>query len=607
MLPEHGPWDHEIPLKEGAKPKSQKIYQLNEAQMKALKEYNDERLKLGHIRESQSPWGSPVLFVPKKDGELRLVVDYRYLNNETVKNRYPLPLIQKMRDRLGKAKIFSKFDLTSTFSQIRMKKGEELKTAFRTPLGHYEYRIMPQGLTNAPASFQARIDAVLRQFSGEFVMAYIDDIIVFSENEEEHEKHVHKVLAALEKAGLSVNPKKSEFHKKQVDFLGYRISPGQIRMDPAKIKDIAEWPAPTTVTGVRGFLGFNFYRQFIKGFGGIAKPLNDLTKKDVPFIWSKKCDEAFNTLKQMMLDDPILMLPDPDKELEVETDASDWAMGGQLGQRDDQGRLHPVAFFSKAFRGPELNYPIHDKELMSVIWAFKEWRPWLSGTKEPVKVYSDHKDLTYFTTTKELNQRQTRSSEFLSQFNFNIFYRKGSENARADALSRREDLKTSKEEVTMSAALFQANTDGSLKHQPVQLDDIDDDLKVYNISKGEPDDWIQRSMDAQHKVDNEEIKTHLATTIKPWLNKGKLWVPPPLQKELVKDIHESPEEGGHAGIARTIARVQETFEFASMKDIVTDVLHQCEVCHKTKANRHKPYGLLEPLPIAEVLRSNHGD
>jgi hypothetical protein len=185
-LPAHGPWDHEIPLKEDAKPKYQKIYQLNAAQMKALKEYVDERLKLGHIRESQSPYGSPILFVPKKDGELRLVIDYRHLNNDTVKNRYPLPLIQEMRDRLGKATIFSKFDLTSAFSQIRMKKGEEWKTAFRTPLGHYEYRIMPQGLTNAPASFQARIDAVLRQFAGEFVMAYIDDIIVFSETEEEH-------------------------------------------------------------------------------------------------------------------------------------------------------------------------------------------------------------------------------------------------------------------------------------------------------------------------------------------------------------------------------------------------------------------------------------
>ncbi|WPJ64059.1 hypothetical protein SMAC4_09794 [Sordaria macrospora] len=462
-LPAHGPWDHEIPLKEGAKPKYQKIYQLNAAQMKALKEYIDERLKLGHIRESQSPWGSPILFVPKKDGELRLVIDYRHLNSDTIKNRYPLPLIQEMRDRLGKATIFSKFDLTSAFSQIRMKKGEEIKTAFRTPLGHYEYRIMPQGLTNAPASFQARIDAVLKQFAGEFVMAYIDDIIVFSENEEQHQKHVHKVLAALEKAGLSVNPKKSEFHKEQVDFLGYRISPGQIRMDPTKIKDIAEWPAPITVTGVRGFLGFvNFYRRFIKGFGGIAKPLNDLTKKDAVFNWTKECDDAFNKLKQMILDDPILMLPDPDKEFEVETDASDWAMGGQLGQRDDQNRLHPIAFFSKAFRGPELNYPIHDKELMSIIWAFKEWRPWLSGTKEPVKVYSDHKNLTYFTSTKELNQRQTRWSEFLSQFNFNIYYRKGSENARADALSRQEDLKVNKE-VTMSAALFQPNKDGSLR------------------------------------------------------------------------------------------------------------------------------------------------
>jgi hypothetical protein len=213
-------------------------------------------------------------------------------------------------------------------------------------------------------------------------------------------------------------------------------------MEDSKIEAIRDWPEPTNVKDVRAFLGFvNFYRRMIAGFGSIASPLTDLTKKDIPFQWNDKQREAFQKLKERVLSKPILRLPDPDKPFEVETDASDFALGGQLGQRDEQDMIHPVAFFSKKLHGSELNYQIHDKELMAIIVAFKEWKPYLSGTKHPVKVYTDHKNLTYFTTTKELNQRQTRWAEFLSEFNFKIIYTRGSENGRADALSKRSEHK----------------------------------------------------------------------------------------------------------------------------------------------------------------------
>jgi hypothetical protein len=440
-LPEHTRWDHEIPLEPGTQPRFHKVYPLNELQRRELKEYVQKALRKGHIRPSTSPAGHPILFVPKKNGELRMCVDYRSLNDITIKNRYPLPLITEIRDKLYGAQWFTALDLTGAYNLIRIKEGEEWKTAFRTQEGHFEYLVMPFGLTNAPATFQSMINHVLREFLDQFVMVYLDDILIFSRTLEEHKEHVHQVLQRLQDAKLLVEPKKSKFHTQQVEYLGLTIEPGRVRMQDSKIEAVKDWPRPQNVKDVRGFLGFtNYYRRFIKNYSKIASPLTDLTKgKGSDIQWNDKTEQAFQRIKEAILEEPILAMPDPDREFEVETDASDFAIGGQLGQRDSEGRLHPIAFFSKKLNGPELNYQIHDKELMAIIEAFKEWKPHLSGTTHQVKVYTDHKNLTYFTTTKELNKRQTRWAEFLSEFNFRIIYRKGSENGRADALSRRTD------------------------------------------------------------------------------------------------------------------------------------------------------------------------
>ena len=233
-------------------------------------------------------------------------------------------------------------------------------------------------------------------------------------------------------------------------------------MDECKIEAILEWPQPKNIKDIRAFLGYvNFYRRFISGYRGIATPLTNLTRKNTPFLWDDKAQHAFEDIKARIASEPILMMPDPNRPFEVETDASDYALGAQLSQRDAEGLLHPVAFFSKKLNGPELNYQIHDKELIAIIEAFKEWKHYLSGTTHQVKVYTDHKNLTYFTTTKELNKRQTRWSEFLSEFNFQIIYRKGSENGRADALSRRPDHKEN--EPTIPSQLLTNTEDGYLE------------------------------------------------------------------------------------------------------------------------------------------------
>jgi len=283
-LPDHGPWDHEIKLKEGAQLKFFKVYHTNELQDTELKRYLEANLKIGHIRPSTSPAGYPVLFVPKKDGKLRMCVDYRQLNDQTVKNRYPLPLISRLRDQLAGARIFTRLDLPTAYAHIRIKKGDEWKTAFRTRHGHFEYCVMPFGLTNAPATFQSVVDHAIRPFLDKFAVCYLDDILIFSKIPTEHKAYMKAVLDALYTQKLSVNKDKSEFHVTKTVFLGYEISPGQIRMEPTKVEAIKAWPIPTNTTEVRGFIGFaNFYRMFIKNYSDITRPLYDLTKKDVEF------------------------------------------------------------------------------------------------------------------------------------------------------------------------------------------------------------------------------------------------------------------------------------------------------------------------------------
>ncbi|TQV93704.1 pol protein [Cordyceps javanica] len=474
-LPEHSRWDHEIKLQPGTEPTFNKIYPQNPEQDAALEEYLEEMLRKGYIRPSESPAGHPVLWVPKKNGKLRPCIDYRPLNKITIKNRYPLPLIVEIRDKVGKAKYFTTLDLRGAYNLIRMKE----------------------------ATFQTMIDTILRKQIGVFVVVYLDDILIYSNTLEEHKQYVHEVLQTLQDNKLLVEVAKCKFHQSSVQFLGFIVTHGEIQMCQDKIKAIKEWPTPTNVRDVRAFTAFvNFYRKFLKGYGDISRPLTDLTKKDVEFKWTEKEEKSFTTIKELVTQEPVMKTPDPERPYEVETDASDYALGGQLGQRDDEGRLYPVAFFSQKLHGPELNYGIHDKELMAIIQCFKEWRHYLVGAKHKIKVYTDHKNLTSFLTTKDLNKRQIRWYETLTDYDFEIIYRKGSENGRADALSRREDLKS--EEQVDNAPLLRATKDGNLVLGTQEID---------ITWQAKPDEtWMQRI--ASHSkndnyLDNWETKTHL--------------------------------------------------------------------------------------------------
>jgi hypothetical protein len=442
-LPEHSKYDHEINLLPGTTAPFGPIYPLSERELEALRDYLKPNLESGKVRRSNSSAGAPIIFFPKKDGSLRLCVDYRGLNKVTIKDRTPLPLMTELRERLAKATIFTLLDLKNGYNLIRIKEGDEWKTAFRTRYGLFEYTVMPFGLCNAPGTFQSMINDVLRDLLDAGTVVYIDDILIYSENEEEHKALVKEVLERLKKAGLCVSLAKSKFHVVEVEYLGYHISSEGISMSQKKVSTIQDWSSPKTVKDIQSFLGFaNFYRRFIEGFSRICRPMTELTKDKVPFVWSNECEESFKLLKQKFMEAPILVHFFPERPTIVETDASDFALGAILSQEvpaTEGGSLHPVAFHSRKFKPAEINYDIHDKEMLAIVVAFKEWEHMLKSTASEITVFTDHKNLEYFATTKVLTRRQARWAEHLAEYNFKVVYRPGNKNAKADMLSRRWD------------------------------------------------------------------------------------------------------------------------------------------------------------------------
>ncbi|KAJ1024903.1 hypothetical protein NDA18_004189 [Ustilago nuda] len=345
------------------------LYLKGPKEMSELRRYLDENLEKGFIRPSKNPARSPVLFVPKKDGGLRLCVDYQGLNEITVKNRAPLPLIEEQLFLLWKARIYTKLDLRAAYNLIRIAKGDEWKMAFGTQLGLYEYLVMPFGLANTPAHFQLFINGIFLDIIGVYVVVYLDDFLIFSNNEERHVEHVTEVLTRLRNNRLFAKLSKCEFHTRTVEFLGYIIKPTGIEMDPEKVRTVKEWPMPESVHDIQRFLGFaNFYRRFIAHFARIAKPLTSLVKPTElfkKFELPEEAQQAFHKLIQAFTTAGVLQHFDYHLSTRLETNASDFAIAGVLKQ-EHEGQWHPVAFYSRKMSSAEKNYEIHDKELLAV-------------------------------------------------------------------------------------------------------------------------------------------------------------------------------------------------------------------------------------------------
>ncbi|KAJ0916075.1 putative nucleotidyltransferase, Ribonuclease H [Helianthus annuus] len=424
-----------IDLVPGANPIARAPYRLAPSEMQELSKQLQELSDKGFIRPSFSPWGAPVLFVKKKDGSFRMCIDYRELNKLTIKNRYPLPRIDDLFDQLQGASYFSKIDLRSGYHQLRVHEEDIPKTAFRTRYGHYEFTVMPFGLTNAPAVFMDLMNRVCKPYLDKFIIVFIDDILIYSKTQSDHEQHLRLTLELLKKEQLFAKFSKCEFWLKEVQFLGHIVDEQGIQVDPSKISAIKDWDTPTTPTEVRSFLGLaGYYRRFIENFSKIAVPLTALTQKNQPFEWGSKQEEAFQTLKQKLCDAPILTLPEGNDDFVVYCDASKLGLGCVLMQRNKV-----IAYASRQLKVHEKNYTTHDLELGAVVFALKIWRHYLYGTK--CVVFTDHKSLQHIFNQKELNMRQRCWVELLNDYDCEIRYHPGKANVVADALSRKERVK----------------------------------------------------------------------------------------------------------------------------------------------------------------------
>ncbi len=541
-------------------------------------------------------------------------MDYRALNAITTKNRYPLPLIKETLDRLSKAKIFSKLDIMAAFNKLRIKEGEEWKTAFRTRYGLFEYLIMPFGLCNAPASFQHYINNALQEHLDVFCTAYIDDILVYSENLKEHKAHMKMVLEALRKAGLQVDIFKCEFHVEEVLYLGLIVGKNGVRMDPAKVAAICEWETPKSVKDVQAFLGFaNFYRRFIKAFSRIAAPLTSLTKKGEAWNWTPAAQEAFDNLKTLFSTAPILALFDPEKESVLETDASDHISAGVHSQPDETGLLRPVAFFSKKHSPQECNYEIYDKELLAIVLAFQEWRQELEGSAKQVKVLSDHRNLEYFMTTKMLNRRQARWAEYLSRFDFKIHYRPGKLGGKPDALTRRSgdlpragDLRLEhQKQVLLKPRNLELAVNELGENVVVNESEEDEEPPLQELIKEghTHDDFAMEILDALSKGLRHSKKITLGDCEEReglLYYQNRLYVPDYKEtRTRVCELHHDLPAAGHGGRTKTLELVHRQYFWPGLRSDVSRYVHNCHTCRRSKPRRHKPYGVLKSLPVPE--------
>jgi len=421
--------DHAIVLTDTTKAPNSAPFPLSISDLQELRTQLDSWLEQGKVRPSNSPYGCGVFTVPKPGGKRRVVFDYRQLNAITRKDVYPLPRIEDLLNQTQGAKFFSKIDLQSGYHQIRIKKGDEYKTAFRTRYGLYEWTVMPFGLCNAPSTFQRLMNSIFRDVIDKFLIVYIDDILIYSHSLEEHIRHIRFVLNRLREHQLQAHPAKSLFIQTLIDFLGFKLGPDStLLMNDGKVKKVTDWPVPTNAKQVQRFLGLcNWFRRFIPHFGTTASPLYKCTNE---YTWGQPQQEAFDKLKISVTTAPVLRIADYNKSFEVFCDASDLGLGAVLIQDG-----HPIAYESKIFSPAEINYSTMEKELLAVIHALKKWRIYLDGGR-PFIVYTDNMAVSFLNSKQNLSRREARWLDLLSEFNPIIKHRPGEHNQIADALSR---------------------------------------------------------------------------------------------------------------------------------------------------------------------------
>ncbi|THH08105.1 hypothetical protein EW145_g2929 [Phellinidium pouzarii] len=583
--------DHAINLKPDFISKRAKVYQMSPQEREELDWFIDENLAKGYIRPSMSPQASPFFFVGKKDGTYRGCQDYHYLNEGTIKNAYPLPLISDLLDKLKGMKYFTKLDVRSGYNNICIKDGDQEKAAFITPRGLFEPTVMFFGLCNSPATFQKFMDEIYtKEIIAGAILIYMDDVLIFATTKSIlHDKTI-KVLTKMRDNDLYLKPEKCAFCVEKVEYLGLIISQDQIAMDPSKLTGVSHWPTPTKLKEVQQFLGFtNYYRRFINNYTSIAQPLDELKMKGIEWEWTPEREQAFQRLKSKFLEQPILTMPNFTKPFILETDASQKATGAVLHQYDANGNLKPCGYVSQALDSTQQRYEIYDRELLAIICGIKAWQHYLLGSPHKVTVWCDHKNLTYFCHSQHLNMRQARWHTMLQEYDLHITHKPGKTMIISDSMSRHPDYFDGEEEkiteTVLPQELFIKALTMNLHTQIVNA--TKDDLLAQNIIKALMDKSIPpiRSVLSDWKQDQGLL-----------LFKEQTYLPEDasLRREIVRRHHDPPVMG-HPGIYKTIVLVRKHYWWPGLSAFVKQFIDGCTLCQQMKVNTHPLTPPLKPI------------
>ena len=562
-------------------------YKLSHKEHEQIDKMTQDMEKQGVISKSDSPWSSPVVLVKKKDGSVRFCVDFRSLNSITKKDGYPLPIIEDYLSVLGKAKYFTVVDLVAGYWQIQLDENDRQKTAFSTRNNHWEFNVMPFGLSGAPATFQRAMDVLLSGCLWQYALVYLDDIIIFSETWEKHLQHIDDVLQRLDKSNFRIKLEKCQFAMETVKFLGHVVSKEGLKMDPEKVMKMRNSSKPRNIKELQRFLGLcNYYRKFVKNFAQITKPLYDL--QTLPeWNWNEHCNNSFDQLIKELTTEPIVSFPDFNQKFILETDASDYAIGAVLSQ-EINGKSNVISYYSKVLSKHQRNYSVTEKECLAVVKAVQHFRQYLFG--QQFKIITDHECLTWLKMLKQPAGRLTRWMLALQEFKFEIIYRRGKENIIADALTR--------EPIVRDVYTIFKDFDMALE----QWSDPDlQPLIKFLLTNKLPHDKYQQSqllaMKEHYMVDEKKVLLHINK-----ISSKEIYyqiVVPELLRSLVIRSSHSDTLAGHFGFRRTFETMNKKYYWDSMYLDTRNFIKACIDCQQVKIPRSKKLGLLKSITTKE--------
>src|SRR6218665_441189 len=618
---------HEIDT-QGEKPVRQALRRQPLSMLPEIDRQVEDMLKQGIVEPSASEWESNVVMVKKKDGSMRFCVDYRQLNLKTRKDAHPLPLIRESLDTLGGARWYSTFDLRAGYHQMALHPRDKHKTAFVTRRGSFQFKVLPFGLCNSPASFCRLMNLILAGLNYDICLVYLDDIIVFSRDIDTHMQRLEMVFRRLQEYNLKLKPSKCHLLQKRVVFLGHVLSEGGVATDPSKIKAVEDWVVPKNLRQVRSFIGLcSYYRRFIHDFAVVAQPLHFLTRKNVPFRWTVECQEAFEELKRRLVSSPILALPSDEGQYILDTDASAYAIGAVLSQMQE-GQEKVICYASRLLSTAERNYNVTRRELLAVIYFLKEFRQYLLGRKFLLRI--DHSALQWLRRTPEPIGQQARWLETIEEFDFEICHRAGTKHGNADAMSRGlieeqsdvDEMKDSVKEVRWArpieeiTPLAKEGTDPAVGWTAEAL--RREQQNDYSIGP------VLRWKESNHHPTEEEVtpsSEEVKVLVSNWnqleIRQGVLYrgwvqgntgeveryqliVPSSLRKEMFELTHAS-FAGGHFGIRKSIAQLQRRAYWPGWKEDVRRFCQRCDRCARYRREKPPRQGKLQNPAVGEQM------